>query len=297
MIVLAQANLTAVTAEHQHVLCAHCAEWSPHCSLLKPQLVEAADRLAAQGVDVLLAMVESRFEDEDQTEPIGTLSWYEDGTRMAYTGGRTASSITQWVQKRLAPKDELRRLAASTAPQQLKTFGTGRSAFRLTATEQTVFEHTLGNGSSGGVMTHFWITGLQEHSWIKGSTDNATVRYYVDGEAQASIEFQPSMAAGVGFDDNTTNWGNSMIGRAGKGGWYNNLKIPFGSSVRVTLALRAPRPATAFVILRGCENLPVSVGALPLPTSARLRLHKIEQAASRRSTRSCALPRPHAACP
>ena len=32
-------------------------------------------------------------------------------------------------------------------------------------------------------MTHFWITGLQEHSWIKGSTDNATVRYYVDGEA------------------------------------------------------------------------------------------------------------------
>ena len=116
MIVLAQANLTAATADHRHVLCAHCAEWSPHCSLLKPQLVEAADRLAAQGADVLLAMVESRFEDEDQTEPIGTLSWYEDGTRMAYTGGRTASSITRWVQKRLAPKDELRRLAASTAP-------------------------------------------------------------------------------------------------------------------------------------------------------------------------------------
>ena len=59
MIVLAQANLTAATAEHRHILCAHCAEWSPHCSLLKPQLVEAADRLAVLGADVLLAMVEA----------------------------------------------------------------------------------------------------------------------------------------------------------------------------------------------------------------------------------------------
>ena len=32
----------------------------------------------------------------------------------------------------------------------------------------------------------------------------------------------------------------------------------------------------AFVILRGCENLPVTVGPTTLPANARLRLHKIE---------------------
>ena len=36
------------------------------------------------------------------------------------------------------------------------------------------------------------------------------------------------------------------------------------------------KQAPSFVIVRGCENLPVMVGAYTLPKSARLRLHKIE---------------------
>ena len=55
---------------------------------------------------------------------------------------------------------------------------------------------------------------------LSNGTDNVTVRYYVDGESSAGIAFKPPMAAGVGFDDQATGWGNAKIGRAGMGGWY-----------------------------------------------------------------------------
>ena len=156
----------------------------------------------------------------------------------------------------------------------LKTFGTGKSSFTLTSEETTVFEYST--TSAVAVMTHFWITGSP--SPAPAGTDNATVRYYIDGERSPSIAFQPPMAAGVGFDDGTPNWGTPKIGRGSNlGGWFVNLKVPFGRSIRVTLAMPPlSRPATAYVILRGCENLPIHVGAITLPTSARLRLHKIE---------------------
>ena len=160
----------------------------------------------------------------------------------------------------------------ATATPSYKTFGTGRSAIELTSTPSTVFEYTVGQASAYGVMTHFWMTGGE-------GTDEMTVRYYVDGEPTPSIEFKPPMAAGVGFNDAAPNWGNAKIGRGSDiGGWYVNLRIPFGRSIRVTLAMPAgSQPATAFVILRGCENLPVHVGSITLPASARLRLHKIEE--------------------
>ncbi len=70
-------NLTATTAAHSRVLVAFCAEFSPHCLALRGELAEAA--VALRGAAVL-AMVESRYEDEDMRQPIATLSWYEDGT-------------------------------------------------------------------------------------------------------------------------------------------------------------------------------------------------------------------------
>ena len=124
MLTLSPANLTATTAAHSRVLVAFCAEFSPHCLALRGELAEAA--VALRGAAVL-AMVESRYEDEDMRQPIATLSWYEDGTAHPYTGGRVADSITQWVWSRLnasgtarleatrAKKDELRRLASSSA--------------------------------------------------------------------------------------------------------------------------------------------------------------------------------------
>ena len=130
MLTLSYANLTATTAAHSRVLVAFCAEFSPHCLALRGELAEAA--VALRGAAVL-ALVESKFEDEDRRQPIATLSWYEDGTAHPYTGGRVAQSITQWVWSRLnasgtardgrleatgAKKDELRRLAEPLRPMQ-----------------------------------------------------------------------------------------------------------------------------------------------------------------------------------
>jgi len=163
-------------------------------------------------------------------------------------------------------------LPMAPLPSHLKTFGTGRSAFTLGSTEQVVFEHTVAAGV--GVMTHFWITGSPA---LGAGTDNATVRYYVDGEVEASIQFKPSLAAGVGYDDDAV-WGTAKVGHgSNKGGWFMNMKIPFGSSIRVSLMLPGGRDAMCFVIVRGCENLPITVGSLTLPSSARLHLQRIEQ--------------------
>ena len=124
MITLSYANLTATTAAHSRVLVTFCVEFSPHCLALKDELAEAA--AALRGADVLLALVDSKFEDEDRGQPIATLAWYEYGTSHPYNGGRLARNITEWVRTRLkdgaarddrtgAKKDELRRLAASSA--------------------------------------------------------------------------------------------------------------------------------------------------------------------------------------
>ena len=46
-------------------------------------------------------------------------------------------------------------------------------------------------------------------------------------------------------------------------------------SVRVTVQ-HPGTAASCYVIVRGCENLPITVGALTLPTTSKLTLHRIE---------------------
>lgn len=165
-------------------------------------------------------------------------------------------------------------LVLNAASSPLKTFGTGRSAFVLTTNETTVFSHTVSPGATHAVLTHFWTT-----AFTHAAADNATIRYYVDGESQPSIEFKPSMAAGAGFDDQAM-FGLAQMGHASKvGGWSNNFKVPFGATLRVTMQLAlTAKPTTSWVIVRGCESLPIAVGTVPLPPTARLSLHKIEAA-------------------
>eukprot|EP01050_Picozoa_sp_SAG11_P013020 SAG11_NODE_1491_length_4810_cov_1.999363_7_plen_327_part_00 len=123
-------------------------------------------------------------------------------------------------------------------------------------------------------MTHFWLTGGPSPG---SGTDNATVRYYVHGEAVASIAFKPPMATGAGFDDLTV-WGTSKAGHGAKdGAWFINYRIPFQRHVRVTVQ-HPGAPDSCYTIVRGCENLPITVGPLTLPNTAKLRLYTIERA-------------------
>lgn len=113
-----------------------------------------------------------------------------------------------------------------------------------------------------GVTTHFWIAGANPQA------DRATVRYYIDGEAVASIEFQPQHACGVAFDDTDNVWGNKWAGKGSNAGaFFHAFRIPFYSSLRVTYMLRpGHKPGPIYMQVRGVENLPISLEGASVPT-------------------------------
>ena len=79
-------------------------------------------------------------------------------------------------------------------------FGTAIAGGYLNQTEQTVFEHSVSAAASHGVLTHWWLT-AHDHGGISTYTHYAMLRVYIDGEANASLAFTPSLAIGVGFGD------------------------------------------------------------------------------------------------
>eukprot|EP00656_Telonema_subtile_P053646 TRINITY_DN7822_c0_g1_i3.p1 TRINITY_DN7822_c0_g1~~TRINITY_DN7822_c0_g1_i3.p1 ORF type:complete len:480 (-),score=120.61 TRINITY_DN7822_c0_g1_i3:112-1551(-) len=153
------------------------------------------------------------------------------------------------------------------------TFGTGLSAGTISTTETTIFAHKVADGHVG-VMNHFWST------CSPAAEAGAIIRYYVDGEQNASIAFSPAMASGTGYDDGQAPWGTKWIGLgAGKGqgqAWFNNFKIPFGKSIRVTAQHRTGSFGGFFMIVRGGLDIPLSIGETLLPKTARLQLQVFE---------------------
>lgn len=113
-----------------------------------------------------------------------------------------------------------------------------------------------------GTTTHFWVTGSAPQ------TDTVIFRYYIDGEANASIVFQPGYACGVGFNDDTNPWATKWAGKGSNiGAWYHNYKIPFYSSLRVTYQLPAGDAAgIIYAQVRGVENLPITIEGVTIPT-------------------------------
>lgn len=122
----------------------------------------------------------------------------------------------------------------------IATFGYGLSSGSITPKEQHVFQHNVAPGDVG-VMTHFWITyehavcalcfvccalrccvlsvSLLSVALNASQADYGTIiRYYVDGETNASIVFTPSLACGVGFHDAQAPWGTKWFGKGAKDG-------------------------------------------------------------------------------
>ena len=134
--------------------------------------------------------------------------------------------------------------------------------------EAVLFEH-----EGKGCLTHFWFGGN-----FKGVEDTH-IRYYVDGEKTPSIDMQLYLGHGIGFNDNHAPWATKHMGKIGnQNGIFNNYRIPFGKSIRVT-AQRSDAekndPAVWWII-RGVENYAVTLGGVTLPESARLKLVRLE---------------------
>jgi hypothetical protein len=147
------------------------------------------------------------------------------------------------------------------------TMGKGQRVLKG-GVEAVLFEH-LG----AGCLTHFWFGGN-----FKGVEDTR-IRYYVDGEAVPSIDMDLYMGHGIGFNDNDAPWATKHMGKVGKrNGIYNNYRIPFGKSIRVTAqrASDAEDNPQVWWIIRGVENGRVSLGGVELPKEARLKLVRLE---------------------
>ena len=65
------------------------------------------------------------------------------------------------------------------------------------------------------------------------------------------------------------------IGHGADSAWWNNYKIPFGSSVRVTIQSTDGQNHSGFyMIVRGGLDLPLVIGGVTLPKEARLQLQR-----------------------
>ncbi len=148
----------------------------------------------------------------------------------------------------------------------LRTFGgIGKERPILEAgVEVELFRHV-----GAGCLTHMWF-----------AMDSRTrIRVYVDGEEQPSIDMAQDLGHGYAHGGPPEPWGVSKLGRGG--GVYNTYRIPFGTEVRVcvlptTEVFDSVTKRDAWWIVRGTEGLPVTVGGVRLPATARLRLHRLE---------------------
>jgi hypothetical protein len=124
--------------------------------------------------------------------------------------------------------------------------------------------------------------GCLTHMWFGGNWDGyelTRIRVYVDGEKIPSIDMELGLGHGVGFADSDAPWGCRWMGKTGhRSGVYNTYRIPFGNGIRVTgqRSRESPDGAPFWWIIRGTENLPISLGGVRLPDSTRLRLYKRE---------------------
>ena len=145
------------------------------------------------------------------------------------------------------------------------TFGTGLSGGGFGPVEKTLFAHQIAEGHTGQ-MNHFWSTCNAE---CEGAL---LVRYYIDGEEKASIAYEPGMASGTGFDDTAAPWGTKWFGHGAHSAWFNNFKIPFGSSIRVTIqSTDGQQHGGFYMIVRGGLDIPLVIGEVTLPKTARLQ--------------------------
>eukprot|EP01087_Luapelamoeba_hula_P022529 TRINITY_DN8097_c0_g1_i1.p1 TRINITY_DN8097_c0_g1~~TRINITY_DN8097_c0_g1_i1.p1 ORF type:complete len:334 (+),score=55.44 TRINITY_DN8097_c0_g1_i1:114-1115(+) len=160
--------------------------------------------------------------------------------------------------------------AKTVAASQVRTFGTSISSAALTHNEQELFSYNV-VGNNGAAITHWWLTGAP-------TVDNLRMRFYVDGETIPSIDIPLDFAVGIGFDDEAAPWGTDLIGKgATTGGVFNNIRIPFFKSIRITCQQPTSNPTGVFWwIVRGAEGvLPITVGNVELPPTAKLSVMAI----------------------
>lgn len=203
--------------------------------------------------------------------------------------------------------------AAAPAVRAVRSFGRGYDARVCVGHASPIFQHTIADPRSMGVMDHFWTTGSSEEQQAEAGV-HLMINYHFDGAEQPSLSFNPAMASGQFFGavqlPANSSWADgtraatsnlSMFAAGDKMGknaltsaWFNYYKLPFARTVRVTSTL-APRNGEAppkpgacvqlYCIVRGHEasssQPPVVLpSGFALPPSARMVLQRTDVVAA-----------------
>merc|ERR1719295_2502884 len=107
VLVLTEDNFQSAIESHSQLLVEFYAPWCGHCKKLAPEYSSAAQQLAEKGAEAKLAKVDAT-EHKELGQKFGvkgypTLKFFKNGVAQDYTGGRTADTIVQWIQKKSGP--------------------------------------------------------------------------------------------------------------------------------------------------------------------------------------------------
>jgi hypothetical protein len=181
-------------------------------------------------------------------------------------------------------------VAASAVPLSgQKTFGHSVKNGALPANKEvTSFEHTCETAPC--VITQIHVPSIYPPHGEAWDWTHGILRFYIDGEASASVECSLAEIAGesVRFaqseshssttaPDDGSPYGLALFGKTAKsGGVYSTVRIPFGKSVKVTIqsSTASKGQSIYWMIIRGLEAHAVAVGDLVLPKEARLKLYR-----------------------
>jgi hypothetical protein len=158
--------------------------------------------------------------------------------------------------------------------------------------ETQIFSHA---GAAPGYLDHFYVIDSCQY-W-----QGMRLRYYIDGSTVADIDVDLAIAHSIGWfvtaAANGTEcssqgcaarcttggepWQSDLFGKTSENGLWNNFKVPFSTSVRVTLQLpvdAAVAEASLYTGVRGAVGAELAtealaVGDLLLPLAQKPRLH------------------------
>jgi len=114
------------------------------------------------------------------------------------------------------------------------------------------------------------------HFWAGGSFtgyEDSILRYYVDGESEASVVIPFSLGLGSDMQVNDAPWNaGALFGKTGQpSGVFHNYHVPFSKFMRVTVELGGTGKQKFWIILKGTSGILPRLGGETLPVDARAR--------------------------
>jgi len=107
VLVLSDDNFDEAIAKYDYLLVEFYAPWCGHCKKLAPEYEAAAEVLKAQDPPLTIAKVDATEQkalaERFEIKGFPTLAWFNHGTKMDYTGGRTKDTIVEWINKKTGP--------------------------------------------------------------------------------------------------------------------------------------------------------------------------------------------------